>query len=331
MATTTDEGRGLRALMHSPRFGAWRRRWSSGGKAGLGIVKRTVVALFRYRVTGLAAEAAFWALLSLPPLMLGLIGLLGHLRAWLGTETVNQIRVWLLNNAALVLTGDTVEQVVAPIIDDVFKGGSADIISVGFVISLWSGSRALNVYVDTITIAYGLAGHRGIVRTRALSFALYLGGLAVGLVVLPLLVAGPTVVEKSVPETAAWVNAFYWPVVVVFSVVFLAVLYTLSVPVRTPWWRNLLGAAVAVGIWILGSFLLRQYLGASFAGSAIYGSLSAPIAVLAWLYLTALATLIGATLNAEVDKQWPSRGTAEARNNAAPPQRPEVEAGGKTT
>lgn len=313
--------------MHGPRFAAWRRRWSGGGRAGLSIVKRTVVALFRYRVTGLAAEAAFWALLSLPPLVLGLIGLLGHLRGWLGTGTINQIRVWILDNASVVLTEGTVEQVVAPIIDDVFKGGSANIISVGFVISLWSGSRALNVYVDTITIAYGLAGHRGIVRTRALSFALYLGGLAVGLVVLPLLVAGPTVVEQALPETAGWVNAFYWPVVVVLSVFFLAVLYTLSVPVRTPWWRDLLGAAVAVGIWILGSFLLRQYLGASFAGSTIYGSLSAPIAVLAWLYLTAMAILIGATLNAEVDKQWPSRSTAEARRKASPPRRPEVEAG----
>ncbi|MGH3099265.1 MAG: YihY/virulence factor BrkB family protein [Streptosporangiales bacterium] len=328
MATTTDQGHRLRALMHGPRLSAWRRRWSSGGRGALAVVKRTVVALFRYRVTGLAAEAAFWALLSLPPLVLGLIGLLGHLRVWLGAETVSQIRVWILNNASVVLTSGAVDEVVAPIIDDVFQGGSADIISLGFVISLWSGSRALNVYVDTITIAYGLAGHRGIVRTRALSFALYLGGLAIGLVVLPLLVAGPTVVEHALPDTAAWVNAFYWPVVVVLSVLFLAFLYTLSVPVRTPWWRDLLGAAVAVGIWILGSFLLRQYLNASFAGSTIYGSLSAPIAVLAWLYLTALAILIGATLNAEVDKQWPSRHTAEARRKATPPQRPEVNAGG---
>lgn len=326
MATTTDEGHRLRSLIQGLRRGSRRRRLGVG-RAWLAIVKRTAVALFRYRVTGLAAEAAFWALLSLPPLVLGLIGLLGHLRAWLGAETVNQVRVWILNNASVVLTSGAVDQVVAPIIDDVFHGGSADIISLGFVISLWSGSRALNVYVDTITIAYGLAGHRGIVRTRALSFALYLGGLGVGLVVLPLLVAGPTVVEQALPETAEWVNAFYWPVVVVLSVVFLAVLYTLSVPVRTPWWRDVLGAAVAVGIWILGSFLLRQYLDASFAGSTIYGSLSAPIAVLAWLYLTALAILIGATLNAEVDKQWPSHHTAAARKNAGPPQRPELGAG----
>ena len=42
----------------------------------------------------------------------------------------------------------------------------------GFLLSLWSGSRALNVYIDTVTIMYGLGGHRGIIRTRMLSFTL---------------------------------------------------------------------------------------------------------------------------------------------------------------
>ena len=66
---------------------------------------------------------------------------------------------------------------------------------IGFLIALWSGSRALNVFVDTITIMYGLEGHRGIVRTRLLSFVLYLVALVVGAVVLPLMVAGPDAVR----------------------------------------------------------------------------------------------------------------------------------------
>ena len=66
-----------------------------------------------------------------------------------------------------------------------------DVISIGFVLALWSGSRALNVFVDTITIMYGLGGRRGIVRTRMLSFTLYVVGLVVGVVVLPLVLAGP--------------------------------------------------------------------------------------------------------------------------------------------
>ena len=53
-------------------------------------------------------------------------------------------------------------------------------ISLGFILALWSGSRALNVFVDTITIMHGLGGHRGIVKTRALSFLLYILAMITG-------------------------------------------------------------------------------------------------------------------------------------------------------
>ena len=69
-------------------------------------------------------------------------------------------------------------------------------ISVGFVLALWSGSRAMHVFVDTITIMHGLGGHRGIVKTRALSFCLYLLAIVTGVVALPLVVAGPSLVHR---------------------------------------------------------------------------------------------------------------------------------------
>ena len=71
--------------------------------------------------------------------------------------------------------------------------GRIDVISIGFVLALWSGSRALNVFIDTITILYGHGGKRGIVKTRALSFALYIVALMVGIVLVPLVLAGPSV------------------------------------------------------------------------------------------------------------------------------------------
>ncbi|WP_433336741.1 YihY/virulence factor BrkB family protein [Spirillospora sp. CA-294931] len=289
---------------------SWRRRvltivW--------GLVKDTAIAAFRYRVTGLAAEAAFFALLSLPPLVIGLIGTMGHFRGALGVETVADIRSWLITQAQTVLTGPAVDSVVVPLIDDVIKGGSPDIVSVSFLISLWAGSRATNVYVDTITIAYGLSGIRGVIRTRLRAFFLYLVGLLVMLILIPLLVAGPTLVRRALPESAGVLPLFYWPVVVTLSIMFLAMLYHMSVPVRTAWWREIPGAVVALLIWIVGSLALRLYLATSLAGVSVYGSLAASIAVLAWLYVAALAVLIGAALNAEIDRRWPSAGTARAR------------------
>ncbi|MFF5263680.1 YihY/virulence factor BrkB family protein [Actinomadura viridis] len=278
-----------------------------------GLVRDTAAAAFRYRVTGLAAEAAFFALLSLPPLVIGLIGTMGHFRGALGPGTVEEVRGFLIQQAQTVLTGPAVDSVVIPLIDDVIRGGSPDIVSVSFLISLWAGSRATNVYVDTITIAYGLSGLRGVIRTRLRAFVLYLVGLLVMIVVIPLLVAGPALVRRTLPESAGVVSLLYWPIVVSLSILFLALLYHMSVPVRTAWWREVPGAAMALLIWIVGSFLLRLYLAGSLAGVSVYGSLAASIAVLAWLYVAALAVLIGAALNAEIDRRWPSPGTARAR------------------
>jgi membrane protein len=277
------------------------------------LVKGTAVGAFRYRVTGLAAEAAFFALLSLPPLVIGLIGTMGHLRGLFGDGTVAEIRSWVIEQAQTVLTGPAVETVVVPLIDDVIRGGSPDIVSVGYLISLWAGSRATNVYVDTITISYGLSGVRGVIRTRTRAFVLYLIGLLVMLIVIPLLVAGPALVRQALPESAPAVEVLYWPVVVSLSIVFLALLYHMSVPVRTSWWREVPGAVLALLIWIIGSAGLRIYLAGSLSGVSVYGSLSAAIAVLAWLYVAALAVLIGAALNAEIDRLWPSGDTARAR------------------
>lgn len=277
------------------------------------LTRGTAVAAFRYRVTGLAAEAAFFALLSLPPLVIGLIGTMGHFRGAFGDDTIHDVRTWLIERAQTFLTGPAVDSVVVPLIDDVIKGGSPDIVSVSFLISLWAGSRATNVYVDTITIAYGLSGMRGVIRTRLRAFFLYLVGLLVMLIVIPMLVAGPTLVRQALPESAGFVLMFYWPVVVGLSIAFLATLYHMSVPVRTAWWREVPGAVVALLMWILGSVTLRLYLSGSLSGVSVYGSLSAAIAILAWLYVAALAVLIGAALNAEIDRRWPSAGTARAR------------------
>lgn len=315
----------VRRPRHLTRIGMARaragREWIRGTSAWA-LVKATTLAGVNYRVTGLAGEAAFFALLSLPPFMLGLIGVMGHLSGLLGEQTVEEIRQWVIDQAGLLFTGDTVRTVVLPLLDDVLRGGQASLISVGFLLSLWSGSRALFVYVDLISIAYGLGETRGIIRTRLMSFGLYLAALLVGLVVMPILVIGPTLLSEALRGYEVLVAIFYWPVVIIGSVVMLSVLYHVSVPLRTRWWRELPGAVLALILWILCAAVLREVLAAWFAPLSIYGSLAAPIAVLLWLYITALAVLIGATLNAEVDRLWPLEGASRTEPGAPAAARP---------
>ncbi|AWI31641.1 YihY/virulence factor BrkB family protein [Streptomyces tirandamycinicus] len=277
------------------------------------LLKDTVNSCIEYRILGLAAEAAFFTLLSLPPLMLGLLGLLGYVDDWTSTTTVASIQENILGAAGTVLSDRGVNEIAKPLLEDVTRGGRPDVVSLGFAIALWSGSRAVNVFVDTITVMYGLDGQRGIVATRLLAFLLYLIALLIGAVVLPLAVVGPDRVVEFVPFGAGLVSVLYWPVVILLSIAFLTTLYHVSVPVRSPWVEDVPGALVALGMWVLGSFLLRIYLTSTVEGPTIYGSLAAPIAVLLWVGISAFAVLVGAAVNAAIDRVWPSVATAAAR------------------
>jgi membrane protein len=305
-------------LAHGVRPGSWATRWHTLREATWRLVVSTVGTCFRNRVTGLAAEAAFFALLSFPPLVFGLAGSIGYVFNSFSENQVEQVRSSILELASRALTEPTVDSIIQPTLNDVLGPGRFDVISIGFILALWSGSRALNVFVETITIMYGLGGHRGIVKTRVLSFALYVMGLVTGVVTLPLVVAGPKLVDKLLPQRVDFLNELYWPTVIVLGICFLATLYHVSVPVRTSWRYNLPGAALTMLFWIFGSFLLRWVLTVTAGQStSIYGPLAAPIVVMLWLYLLSIAVLIGAALNAAFDRVWPESETAKARMEVA--------------
>ena len=279
------------------------------------VIVTTVGSCLRHRVTGLAAEAAFFAVLSVPPLIFALAGAVGFVSERFTATQVDDVSNAVLEVSRQALTDRAVDRIIAPTLQEVLDGGRYDVISIGFILALWSGSRALNVFVDTITIMHGLGGHRGIVATRALSFVLYVLAMVTGAVSIPLVVAGPTLVDRVLPERLDFVNNLYWPVVLALCICFLATLYHVSVPVRTNWSFNLPGAVFALFCWIAGSYTLRWVLTVTAAESrSIYGPLAAPIAVLLWLYLLALAVLIGAAVNAAFDTVFPQKSTTRARS-----------------
>ncbi|MER6299923.1 YihY/virulence factor BrkB family protein [Kitasatospora sp. NPDC001539] len=277
------------------------------------LVKDTTNTCVEYRVTGLAAEAAFFTLLSIPPLLLGLAATLGYLDEFLGAGTIDRLKHDIISASGTVLSDSSVNEVVKPLLSQVFDHTRPDLISIGFLLSLWSGSRALYIFIDTITVMYGLDGKRGIVKTRLMSLGLYLGALVIASLVLPLLMAGPGLVENAVQGLAGLVGAAYWPVAILLLIVSLTTLYHLAVPVSTPWREDIPGALVALVVLVFCSVGLRLYLVSSVEGPSVYGSLAAPVAVLLWIFVVALAVLIGAAMNAAIDRRWPTLETADAR------------------
>ncbi len=277
-----------------------------GGLLLARLVAETVRVCLRYRVTGLASEAGFFALLSFPPLVLGLFGGVGYLGSWMGDVTIESFVHQIQLYAGNFLTQDIIDDLLLPTVNDVLSSGRGDLLSIGFLLSLWSGSRALNVFVDTISIMYGQSGVRGIVRTRALSFSLYIATLMVGVVVIPLLLIGPSLLGRMLPERLDPIVSLYWPVVTVLVVATLTTLYQIATPKRRPWVRDVPGAVLTLLLWVIASYVLRGTISASLGGSSIFGPLSTPIVLLIWLYFIAISVLIGAAFNAATVQVRPS-------------------------
>jgi membrane protein len=140
--------------------------------------------------------------------------------------------------------------------------------------------------------------------------------MVTGVITIPLVVAGPSVVARVLPERLDFLNQLYWPIVILLCVCFLTTLYHVSVPVRTAWRYNVPGAVFSMFCWIVGSAVLRWVLvGTAHGSTSIYGPLAAPIAVLLWLYILSIAVLIGAALNAAFDQIWPQKEITSARSD----------------
>ena len=279
------------------------------------LFRRTLAKAWDDRVLGLSAEAAFWQLLSLPPLFLALLGSLGYLSGLLGADTVDQIERTLLDAFSRALTPDVVDQVVEPTVSNVLREGRADVVSIGFLLALWAGSSATATFVNTVTIAYGMRDLRGAVHSRLLALFLYLLTVVLGVVLLPVMVLGPGRLVSLFPQSvrgdvAAVVNAVYWPAVGVLLLFGLVTFYHLAPPRRLPWLRGLPGAVLAGVVFLGGSIGLRLYIGFVVDQGFSYGALAAPIGALLFFYLLALAVLIGAELNASIEHTWPSRPAA---------------------
>ncbi|WP_407672418.1 YihY/virulence factor BrkB family protein [Parafrankia discariae] len=297
------------------------RSWVPWG--ALRLARTTVANAWRHRVLGLAAEAGFWQLLSMPPLLLALLGTIGYIGDLLGGDALDNVRQSILDGADNLLTASVVDDTVRPTIDEILSRGRPDVISIGFVLSLWTGSTAMATFVNTITIAYGQRELRSAVRSRLLALGLFLAQVATGVLLLPALVLGPGLLSDLLnsgrhPVVDDLLKVLFWPVVGVVSLAMLTTLYHLALPVRRSWRRALPGAALALFLWLVGSYLLRMYLELVFSNELVYGSLGAPVAALLFFYITALAVLLGAELNAAIDERPPRRRRGPRHARARP-------------
>ena len=287
-------------------------------KGPMRLIRRTLSKAWAGNIFSEAAEAAFWQTLSLPPLLLGLLGALGFLGDWFGPSVVDAAHNQILSFSRSVFSPNAVEQIVEPTVNSILTVGKGEIVSVGFVISLWAGSSAMSSFVDAITVAHDQYGVRNEVWQRIFALLLYMCGLVILVVGLPLVAIGPDLLPEFFPEgwrptVSYWVGTLYYPTLATVITLALATLYKLALPRKLPWHRGLPGAVLAMGIFLLSSVGLRVYLSWITKTGYTYGALAAPIAFLLLMFFIGLAVVGGAYFNSAIQELWPAKMTRRQR------------------
>jgi membrane protein len=295
-----------------------------GGAAGR-VLRRLLRTAWDDDVMNEAAATTFWQTLSLPPLLLGLFGVLGYVGDWFGPDTVAAVQQWIINVTGGLFSRNAVDEILVPTVAQVLTTARGEVVSVGFVLSFWSGSSAMASYVDSITRAHDQYPVRGWAWQRTLAILLYLVGLAIGIVLLPIAALGPDRVLPLLPDdlesaARAVLAVVYYPVVGIVLVLALTTLYRIALPFKMPWWRGLPGALLAAVVFLAGVTGLRWYLDWITSTGYTYGALAAPIAFLLGMYVIALAVILGAHLNAAVQAEWPAPLHRRGRPVQLPPR-----------
>ncbi len=280
----------------------------------------SLIVAFQTRTTGLAAEASFWAVFALPWLIMGLVAGISRVQTALGSDSVEQFRASVLDLADQVLTPEAIDDLLVPLFDSLFGRGQTTLGLVGVVIAVWAGSRVIDALVNAMTIVYQREGLRSFVRAKLLSLGVYVAGLGVLIVAIPLILAGPAFLTSVVPGVQGSTTSTLLTVTQICVVLTLLVsLYHWAVPHRTRWVADIPGALIAMGLWAMFSWLLRWYFAWIFREGSVYGAIAAPVAVMWWVYVTVLSLMLGAAFNGALAIR---RGWFVHPDNAGPPPQP---------
>jgi len=256
--------------------------------------------LFRTRVFTVAGALAFFFLLAFIPLLIVMASLLAYLPV---PNLFGQLLVML----SAFVPPDSMK-LVARVMDSMVRPGKGAYIGFGLVGALWAASGGFSASIDALNIAYDAADSRPWWKDRVQSLLLTftVGGLAV--TALLCIILGPQFGHLLTSFFGvSWATTRFWPmlrVLIIFTsfVAAIMLLYFLGPTVKQRFVATLPGAVLAVVVFSLGSFGLSFYI-FHFSGYARgYGGLGAALALMLWLYIVAIAILMGAEINGELLK-----------------------------
>jgi membrane protein len=284
-------GTGPETAVHLPK-GSWRRA-----------VRRAIREFRDDNLTDLAAALTYYGILSIFPGLIVLIAVLGLA----GQSTVDNVKA-VINDAAPGEAGQLVINAISRVQGSPASASIATI--VGLLIAFWSASGYVAAFMRASNTIYDVPEGRPIWKklpirlgvTAVVGIMLLIGAL---IVVFTGELAELTGQRLGLGSTAVTVwNIVKWPVLLILVSQMFAILYWASPNARHGGFRWASpGGLVAVVIWLVASVLFAVYLGNFASYNETYGSLAGVIVFLVWLWITNIAILLGAEVDAELERE----------------------------
>jgi len=299
--TRTDRGYEADRPARIPRRG-WRD-----------ILVRTKDEASRDNVSLIAAGVAFYALLAIFPALAATVAIYGLV---MNPETV-QSQVQALSGMVPDAAMSIIEQQLNSLANT--APSQLSLVAAGSVLLvLWSATKGTKAMMTALDIVYDEEEDRGFIKFNALALLLTVGAILGAVITLALIVAVPALLGSiGLGSTGQWlVSILRWPLLLVLVMAGLAVLFRYGPSRTAPRWRWVSwGAAGAVVLWIAASLLFSWYVANFGSYNSTYGSLGAVVILLLWFYISAYVFLMGAEVNAQMERQT-------ARDTTVGPERP---------
>jgi membrane protein len=267
--------------------------------------KAAMVRFKEENMTDRAAALTYYSVLSLFPALIVVVALVGVFGKYPETtDKLLQIVNRLGPNTAVETFRSPIESVVQN------KGGAGALLGIGLVGALWSASGYVGAYMRASNEIYEVPRDRRLLRKLSVRLGLtVVMMLLLAVVAVALVLTGPlaeaTGSAFGLASTAVTVwSIAKWPVLVLLTAVAFALLYFGGPNVRQPTFRSILpGGLLAVGVWIAASIGFAFFVANFGSYNETYGTLSAVVVALLWLFITNNAILFGSLFNAERQRE----------------------------
>ena len=268
------------------------------------VARKTAREFSRDECTDLAAALTYYSVLALFPAliaMLSLVGLVGQ-----GPSTVRTI-ISVLNQVGAGPMATALEPPLQQLSNAPGKAGIAFVL--GLALALWSASGYVGAFGRAMNRMYEVEEGRPIWKLRPVQLLVTLVCVVLAaLVAMALVLTGPaakavgSAIGLGSAAVTTW-NIAKWPVMLLVVIGIVALLYYATPNVKQPRFRWIsIGAAIAIGVWILASAAFGLYVATFASYDKTYGSLAGVVVFLLWLWLTNLALLFGAELDCELER-----------------------------